>query len=212
MKKYFFAGCVICLPLILTFFIISFLMNVLTQPFSGLVQFVMEHTNLIGIEGDWTYLFVTQEQALRWITQILILISLFIFISLLGLIGRIFIFKYIISISEKILHRIPLINKIYKSSKELFKNILSNNSSSLTQVALVPFPKEDSFVIGFVSNEEPCSGLKNPENYISIFIPTTPNPTSGFLLMYERKDVTYIDMSREDALKYIISCGVITPN
>lgn len=211
MKKYFFAGCIICLPLIITLFIIDAFIDYLTKPFTGLVNFLLTNTALGTKLGSWTVLFVTQEQALRYITQFLILVFLFVVITLLGVIARVFIFKYFIHTSEKLVQKIPLINKIYEGSKEFLKSILGKEGSSLKQVVLVPFPKNDSFIIGFVANEAPCGGVDEPEKYMSIFVPTTPNPTSGFLLIYKKTDVQYLDMTREEAFKYIVSCGVIVP-
>ncbi len=77
---------------------------------------------------------------------------------------------------------------------------------------MAPFPTEDVYSLALVSRESPksCQEAKNSE-LISVFVPTTPNPTTGFLLMYKKEDLVFIDMSTEDAIKYIVSCGVIVP-
>ena len=77
---------------------------------------------------------------------------------------------------------------------------------------MVPFPSEDSYVIGLISRDAPtiCQKATNKE-LMSVLIPTTPNPSTGYLLMYDKKKIIYLDMTPENAIKYIVSCGVITP-
>ena len=75
---------------------------------------------------------------------------------------------------------------------------------------MVPFPSKDTFAIGFVTQDQIPSPINPTETLIAVFVPTTPNPTSGFLMMYKEEKLTYLDMKVEDALKYVVSCGVIT--
>ena len=111
-----------------------------------------------------------------------------------------------------ILHKIPLVSKVYKTSQEVIKTIFMSNTNSFKQVVMVSFPLNGAYCIGMISNSAPkqCSDAAGDE-MVSVFVPTTPNPTSGYLLMYRKKDVVYLDMKVEDAVKFIISCGVIQP-
>jgi len=208
MKKYFITGLVILLPLAVTIAIVVFIVNFLTKPFVGVVVSFLKEFALLN-KG---FLFLSPEQVVLYGSKFLILICLFLFTLLLGMIARWFFFKAFISLSDKILHRIPLINKVYKTTQEIIKTIFVTDKSSFKQVVMVPFPKEGTYVMGLVSRESPeiCSEkVKAP--MVSVLVPTTPNPTTGFLLMYKKEDLIYLDLKPEAAIKYIVSCGVITP-
>lgn len=208
MKKYFITGLVILLPLALTLAIVIFIVNFLTQPFIGLVSQFLNHL-LIPQEK---ILFLKSEHVIRYVSQILILICLFFVTFLLGMIARWFFFKSFFALSDRILHKIPLVNKVYKTTQEIIKTLFVTDKNSFKQVVMVPFPSEDSYVIGLISREAPtiCQNATNKE-LMSVLIPTTPNPSTGYLLMYDKKKIIYLDMTPENAIKYIVSCGVITP-
>jgi len=203
MKKHFITGLVILLPLALTFAIVMFFMNFLTEPFVGVVKTVLSSLGLFT-KGFW---FLSAAQVEQIVSQILVLIFLFVLTVLLGVFARWVLFHYFIRMGEYILHRIPLVNTIYKTSKDVINTIFTNKTGSFKQVVLLPFPSEFTYAVGLVTREN-LEGL-SLEDRIAIFVPTTPNPTSGFLMMVKKTDVIYLDMKVEDALKYVISCGVI---
>ncbi len=208
MKKFFITGLVILLPLAVTIGILIFIVNFLTKPFVGFVSSFLAKFDIInrGI------LFLSPEQTVKYGSQLLILGMLFFFTILLGFIARWFFIKSLISLSDKVLHRIPLVNKVYKTSQEIIKTIFDSDKNSFQQVVMAPFPHPGSYVIGLVSRESPgmCSTAADAA-LLSVLIPTTPNPTTGFLLMYKKEELIFLDMKPEDAIKYIVSCGVITP-
>lgn len=208
MKKYFITGLVILLPLAVTIAIVLFIVNFLTKPFVGMVSNFLQSSYLFKTG----FLFLSKEQVILYGSKLLILICLFLFTLLLGLIARWFFFKALLNLSDRLLHRIPIINKVYKTTQEIIKTLFVTDKNSFKQVVMVPFPKGGSYVMGLVSREAPdlCSE-KLGEKLYSVFVPTTPNPTSGFLLMYREKDMLFLDLKPEDAIKYIVSCGVITP-
>lgn len=208
MKKYFITGLVILLPLTVTILVLGFIINFLTQPFIGFVQSFITRLHIIN-NG---FLFLSPEQLLRYGSQFLILIMLFLLTICLGMITRWFFIKSLLRLADKILHRIPVVNTIYKSAQEIIKTIFVTNKNSFKQVVMVPFPRSDVYALGLISRESPkaCSGAVDQE-LISVLIPTTPNPTTGFLLMYKKQDLVYVDMKPEEAIKYIVSCGVIVP-
>ena len=115
-------------------------------------------------------------------------------------------------LGDKILHRIPIINTVYKTTQDIINTLFVSDKDTFKQVVMVPFPRPDVFVLGLVARDSPqiCSQTAG-EDLVSVFVPTTPNPTTGFLLMFKRADLVPIDMRPEDAVKYIISCGVIVP-
>lgn len=201
MKKYFITGLVILLPLAVTIAIVTFIINFITSPFIGTIEHFLESYN-------W---FVKYKVFIHFILQVTLLISLFLMTVLLGFLAKIVAFKSLLSIYEYFLHRIPIIKTVYKATQQVIKTIFGTSSRSFKQVVMVPFPIAGAYSIGFVSS--PASPLCEQTlgtSLISVFMPTTPNPTSGFLMMYRTEEVIFLDMKIEDALKYIISCGVIT--
>ena len=208
MKKYFITGLVILLPVALTFAIVVFIFNLLTVPFLGVVKTVFDRYNLF----ENGFLFLNAEQIQNLAAQLLILISLFAITIVLGFIARWFFFRATIKFAEYILRHIPLVSTIYKTSKDVIKTIFTTDTKSFKQVVMVRFPNPETYAMGLVTRED-IPGLKNTdyEDAVAVFVPTTPNPTSGFLVMYKKKDLIYLDMKVEDAFKYVISCGVIMP-
>lgn len=199
MKKYFVTGLVILLPVVITIAVVIFLVNLLTDPFMGMVSSLLENIHIT-------------EQANRYISKILILIMLFAVTLGIGVITRWFFIHSLLRLSDRILHKIPLVNKVYKTTQEIIKTILASDKNTFKQVVMAPFPTKDCFVIALVVRESPkaCNAAAG-EELISVLVPTTPNPTTGFLMMYKKSDLLYIDMKPEQAIKMIVSCGVVTP-
>ena len=203
MKKHFITGLVILLPLAVTIVLVAFIINILTQPFVGLIE-----QFLVG----WKW-YDQYRSAVHIILQIFLLFALFLFTVLLGFLARIVVFKSLLSVYDYILHRIPIIKTVYKATQQVIKTIFGSSSRSFKQVVMVPFPTQGAYCIGLVSSPSPTLCTKTVgTQLITVFVPTTPNPTSGFLMMYRENEVIYLDMKIEEAFKYIISCGVITTN
>ncbi len=209
MKKYFLTGLMTLLPLAVTIAIAIFIIDFLTQPFLGVVQNFLSHYPYLQ-KG---FLFLNSEQVLRIGSQFLILIVLFFFTIFLGFITRWFLFKSLLKCGDFILHRIPIINKLYKTMQEVIQTIFTAQNNTFKKVVIVEFPYKDVFCIGLLSRESPdiCNKATN-NNLVSVFVPTTPNPTSGYLVLYAKEDMQEIDMTVEEAVKFIVSCGVISPN
>jgi len=202
MKKYFLTGLAILLPLAVTIAVVVFVLNFLTKPFTGIV------TNFLPSIG-----FHTGSKAVRYAAQIIILMGVAGFTILLGSVTRWFFFRSILNYSDKLLHKIPLVNKVYKTTQDIIQTLFSADKNSFKQVVMAPFPNKDTYSLGLVSRESPktCEKAKGSE-LVSVFVPTTPNPTTGFLLMFKKEDLIYLEMRTEDAIKYIVSCGVIVPD
>lgn len=209
MKKYFVTGLIILLPLAFTVVVIRFVFNLLTDPFLGIVKAIFEHYNVFknGV------LFFSAEQIQTFTAQLLILFVLFLITVFLGLITRWFFFHSLLRQADRIFHRIPFVNSIYKVCQDIITTIFKTETNSFKQVVLAPFPNNDTYSIGLITREG-MPGLEDTSHAdaVAVFVPTTPNPTSGFLMMFRREDLIYLDMKVEDAFKYIISCGVISTN
>ncbi len=206
MKKYFITGLVILLPLALTVVIVVFLINLLTTPFMEIVQSIFHRYDLL----DKNFLFLSASQIQYVSGQILILSFLFLFTIFLGFVAKLFLFHYLIKAWDYMINRIPVIRSVYKTCRDVINTILTSDTKSFKQVVIVPFPSKDSHSIGLVTRDNlPAIPHTKDKELIAVFVPTTPNPTSGYLIMYDESDLIYIDMKVEEALKYIISCGVI---
>ncbi len=208
MKKYFFTGLVILLPLTVTIAVVVFLVNLLTKPFLGFVSHFLSLTKL----QNFQLFMIPPEKLIRYGSQFLIIVGLFFITLLLGLIGRWVIFRFFFSISDKIIQKIPLVNKVYKTTQDIIKNLFASDKNSFKQVVMAPFPYKGVYSIGLIAGDSPenCKASLQA-SLVSVFIPTTPNPTTGFLLLFKKEDLIFIDMKTEEAVKYIVSCGVIIP-
>lgn len=207
-KKYFITGLVILLPLAVTIAIVIFIVNFLTTPFMEMFSSLLTHFGWF----KHGFLFLNSEQLIRYGSKILILIAIFGVTVLLGMITRWFLFKSLFRLGDKILHRIPVINTVYKTTQDIIKTLFVSDSKSFKQVVMVEFPRPGVYTLGLIARESPptCSA-KVGIGLTSVLVPTTPNPTTGFLLMLRPEELIYIDMKPEDAIKYIVSCGVIIP-
>jgi uncharacterized membrane protein len=131
---------------------------------------------------------------------------------LLGLITRWFFLNSLIKVFDKILLRIPVVNALYKTCQDIIKALFRSDRTTLKQVVLVPFPRPGVYVLGIMANKSPESCCKGSQKeLISVLVPNSPNPTTGFLLMLPPEDLIPIDMKPEEAIKYIVSCGTIIP-
>jgi uncharacterized membrane protein len=139
-----------------------------------------------------------------------ILTLLFIFLT--GLATRNFIGKRIVWAWEGLLTRIPVVRSIYSSVKQVSDTLFSSSGNAFRKALLVQYPRQGSWTIAFLTGV-PGGDVRNhlQGDYVSIYIPTTPNPTSGFFLMVPRADTIELDMNVDEALKYIVSMGVVSP-
>ena len=143
-------------------------------------------------------------------------VGIAVLIAVLILIGMFttgFIGKFFVRLGDFIVSKMPLVSSIYSLLKQLFETIFSSKSQSFKEAVLIEYPRKGLWVIAFLAGET-SSELKTklaPHQMVSVFVPTTPNPTSGFLIMVPEKDIIKLDMSVEDALKYTVSCGIVAP-
>jgi uncharacterized membrane protein len=140
-------------------------------------------------------------------------ITLILLILLTGVVARQYFGKKLITIGERILSRIPLVKGVYSAMRQISEAFFSDNRKVFNRVVLVRFPYKGCYSIGFtVQEQNPHMRDVVPGDLVSVFLPTTPNPTTGFLLFVARDDLINLDMSVEDALKMVISGGTIPPS
>lgn len=206
LKRYFFTGLMMLLPLALTIVVISFIFKLLTGPFVGLIGAFFSRYHIFQ-KG---FLIWNESQITEFVSRILILLLLFFFAVALGALARRVFVKYLINFTDMIFRRIPFISSVYKTMVDVINTVFTSKTNSFQQVVLVPFPSDETYSLGLVTNER-VPGLEKTSyaNVTAVFVPTTPNPTSGFLMMFNPNDIIYLDMTVEEAFKYLISCGVI---
>lgn len=209
MKKYFLTGLIILLPLALTLAIVAFLFNLLTVPFLGLVTSVFEHYHFF----ESGLFFLNADHIQTFVAQLLILGIIFLIVLGLGFFARWLFLHTVIKYTEGMVKRIPLVRAIYQTCQEVIETLFKSKTQSFKQVVLVPFPNPETFSLGFVTRETlPTFPNTDQAETVVVFVPTAPNPTSGFIMMFKASEVHYIDMKVKEAFKTIISCGVIYPD
>lgn len=193
----FITGVVVILPIILTVMI---------------VRFIIVKLNSILLNPLLGYLtsYLPEEQLRIMLAKTLIFIAVILLIGIIGLATRIFFIRKTFSFFEKILYGLPMVNKIYGTTKEISNAFLGKRKGVFKRVILIEYPRKGIYSIAFVTSEhisEPS--LKTNKELISAYVPTTPNPTSGMFLLIPKEEIISLDMSVEEGLKMVISSGVI---
>ena len=202
MKKYLIAGLLVWLPLAITVWVLSWLLSVLDSVFLALLsatQAVMPESLHAGIEQ------LRHMPGLGVVVLALGLILTGIFVT--NIFGQWWVRQW-----DRVLNKIPIVKSIYSSVKQVSDTLFSSSGNAFREAVLVQYPRQGSWTIAFVTGQpsgEVASHL--PTDMLSVYVPTTPNPTSGFFLMMPRADVIELQMSVDEALKYVISMGVVAP-
>ena len=194
LRRYIIAGLLVWLPLVITVAIIKFVIDLL----DGTVLLLPP-----GYRPEALLGFSIPGFGILLAVAILLLTGMFA-ANLLG--------RRLVQFWEAALGRIPLVRTVYNSVKQISTTLLASKSTSFRKVVLVEYPRKDCWCIGFLSNEHVGTDQNiTTEQLQSIYLPTTPNPTSGFNLLIPQREIIELDMSVEDGFKFIISMGVIVP-
>lgn len=136
-----------------------------------------------------------------------------LFTVIIGWLAKGFIGRFLLKWSEQLVHSLPVVRSIYGGLKQITETVLAQGSSSFDKACLIEYPRKGIWAIAFVSTDAKGEiAGRFDEPVVSVFMPTTPNPTSGFLLFVPRADITILDMTVEDAAKLVISAGLVYPN
>lgn len=194
MRKYLIAGLLVWMPLGVTFLVIRAIVGLLDSTLLLLPE-GYHPDQLLGIH----------------IPGIGVLLAI-ILVLVTGMIVANFLGKRIILFWEQLLAKIPLVRSLYAAIKQIMEAVLSTDAQSFRKVLLIEYPRKGLWSLAFMTSENLGEvQSKTAKTVISVFIPTTPNPTSGFIIMVPSDDVVELDMSVEDGLKMIISLGVAVP-
>lgn len=209
MKKYFshwqanfFAGLAVALPAVLSIAVVLWLFGTVAN---------LTDTLLIFIPADITHA-DDGKGPMHWYWSLFALALAALIITLIGSLARVYLGRQIITMVDQALLKVPLLNKVYGAIKQVNDAFATNKNSSFKQVVMVEFPREGIYSIGFITgdqNQEVQS--KTKEKVVSIFVPTTPNPTTGFLILVPEHKITKLDMEVADGIKFIISLGSVAP-
>jgi uncharacterized membrane protein len=194
MKKYFITGLLVLVPLFITVWVLSSIIGIMDQslflfPVSWRPKALLGH-EIVGVGA--------------LLTMLIILFT--------GVIATNFFGKQLINLWEAMLARVPVVKSIYASVKQVSDTLFSDSGNAFRHAVLVQFPRQGSWTIAFITGK-PGGDIVNhlQGDFVSVYVPTTPNPTGGYFLMMPRAEIVELDMSVDEALKYIISMGVVAP-
>lgn len=188
-RRWFLAGLLVWIPLGATLLVIRFLFQLLDA------SLLMVPPSLRpGIAGLGVVLSI-----------VLVLVT--------GAIASNFLGSKLVSLGERLLNRIPLVRSIYGGVKKLAETLFSQSSSSFRKVVLIEYPRKGIWSVGFQAGDSlPEAKARTGIDYITVFVPTTPNPTSGFIMQVPRSEIVWLEMDVEEGMRYIISLGMVLPD
>ena len=190
LRNYFFTGVIVLIPIGFTLYLSKFLINFSTKLVpSGLNPNTYLPYSIPGIE----------------------IVLTIIFITFIGSLSLSFLGKKFLQIIDDLFKRIPILRTIYSALGQMTDSF-RNESENKKSVVLIEYPRKDTWAVGFATKDD-TGDIKKKTNkdLVNVFVPTTPNPTSGFLLMFPKEDLIYLDMSFEEASKFIVSAGTSNP-
>jgi len=199
-RNAFFTGLLVFLPLGTTIFVIDFLLDLFKAPALKLAYQLglSEQNSFFGLE--------TLLAGAGLVIGVILLTAL-------GYFSKYLLGRFFINLTEKVLDKVPFINAVYRSVKQIVDTFGRENRAVFKEVCLVEYPRKDCFVLGFItadSSEHVTSKIGN--GYIYVFVPTTPNPTSGFLLLVKEEEIQRLDVTVGDGMKMLISGGAVVPS
>lgn len=203
MRKYFLTGLLVWAPLAITIWVITWGLGALDGVFGSVMSAIM------AVMPEALRPALADFRNIPGLGIVLVLLVIF----LTGMFAANMFGRWALGQSDRLLTNIPIVKSIYSSVKQVSDTLFSSNGNAFRKALLVQYPREGAWTIAFLTGApsgEVAAHL--PGDHVSVYVPTTPNPTSGFFLMLPRAQVVELDMSVDEALKYIISMGVVTPD
>ena len=193
LRAYLFTGILVTAPVAITFYMAYKFVVYIDSSVNKLIPPQLMDKYLFTIPGLGLILLLVAFTFIGWFAA--------------GFMGRFF-----IKLGEWIVYKMPLISSVYSLLKQIFETFLSNKKQSFNKVVMVEYPRKGIWILGFLSGDVTKEiKKKSKEDLIGVFVLSTPNPTSGFLVFIPKKDVIELEMTTDEALKYIISCGIVSP-
>ncbi len=207
MRKCFLVGLITLLPVILTYVILAFGIGIVTSPFERLVNFTLDKFPLFE-DGFGIF---THRQVVGFLSKILILCLLVLFITLIGFLAARVFFHTWGYYFDRLMRKIPIVRRIYGPSKELVDALFRHEQDAPRKAVMVPYPTYKNKAVGILTGEFNLKLKDKNEAFCSVFVPATPNATSGFLCSFRKEDVIPLDLTADEALKYVMSFASTNP-
>lgn len=214
MKKSFFghwrgnflSGLAVLLPAVISIGLFIWLFGTVANLTDLLLFFLpRELTHKAGPDGPGT-------GPMFWYWSLAALALTVLLVSVVGLLARNFFGRKLIEWVDTLMMRVPILNKVYAATKQINDAFASGNKNAFKTVVIIEFPRAGIYSLGFITSEQHAEvQARTKEKVVCVFVPTTPNPTSGWLVLVPEKDVTKLDMTVADGIKYIISLGSVAP-
>jgi len=201
LRAYFLAGILVTAPIAITLAVATWLITFVDSRIVHLIPaqwnpdtYLKDHLGVeIGLPGLGLLILLIVITLIGWLTA--------------GYVGR-----SAVRLGENVVSRMPVVRSVYAAVKQIFETVLAQKSQAFRQAVLVEYPRRGLWTIAFITGEtEGEVQALTEEDMVSIYVPTTPNPTSGFLLFVPREDIVELHMSVEEAIKYVISGGIVAP-
>ncbi len=201
--NYMIAGIVLALPIAITIFVFMFLIRNIGTPVTQIVlEPIFHHLDTTLPHSMFGKIMLDLFSTLVVIT----------FVTVLGVISKFFFARWIIDITETAINKIPAVGLVYRTVKQIVDTFSKQKKAVFQSAVLVEFPRKGLYSVGFVTGTAQGEVKeKTGEDFINVFVPTTPNPTSGFLVITKEEEIKYLDMTVGEAMKLIISGGAVTP-
>lgn len=202
-RKAFMTGLLFCLPVSLTIYIIVWLVNFLASPARGGIKYFL---HFFGVDLPATPLFNAG-------VTILAALVVAVAIASIGVVSRNLFGRFFIGILEKILHRLPMVRSIYSAIKQIIDTFsVGGKEETFSRAVLVEFPRKNCWTVGFLTHEgETEFSRLAGTSLVHVFVPTTPNPTGGYMIFVPANEIKPLDVSVADAMKMIVSGGAVVP-
>ncbi len=191
LRKYLFAGVVTLVPILVVVALINWLIEISDKTVALLpAEFRPEVLFGITIPGMGIVLAL-------------------LFIIIVGAIATHFIGRHIMRLVDRLMDRIPLVRNVYNATRQFLESILGDSSKAFKEVVMVPFPHKDCMVMGFVTGDSPMPAADGETESVSVFVPSTPLPTTGWLLFVKKSELQHVDISVEEGMKLLLSGGAV---
>lgn len=195
LRNYFLAGILVTAPISITFYVTWGFLKFLDKKITPIIPVDVNPNTYLPVDIPGLGLIIAV-----------------VFFVIVGWFTRNFFGRLLVRVSEYIVERVPVINTIYGAIKQIFETVMASQSDAFKEVVMFEYPRKGIWVLGFVTGQTKGEVQTMTNNQtINVFLPTTPNPTSGFLLFIPKDDLTYMKMSVEEGIKMIVSGGIITP-
>ena len=198
-RNNFFSGLIVLAPLVATLFVVNLLMEKIGRPISDFILQFFDPS-------------IRSVPGINPILDIAAIIVVVILITILGYLSKYFIGKMIVMSGEQIIAKLPFVSTVYKTVKQIVDTFSKQNKAVFQKVVLTEYPRKGVYVLGFLTSRSKGEVQeKTGATMVNIFVPTTPNPTSGFLLMVPEDEIIDMDMTVADGMKLIVSGGAVIP-